>query len=96
MNNNLIIPKYPEDFHDYSDDVKIPEEEINLWINRCINILENDKSKPSHLISCGNTLVEVHRIEISENNFEYAIVVFKNFQEAIAKENYNDNICSIN
>jgi len=99
MNNNLSIPKYPQDFYDYSNGLKISEEEINSWINECIEKLSVNESQSSYSISTGNTMVEVYKVETSKDNYDYAVIVCKNYQESITnmKENYNDNnLCSIN
>lgn len=78
----MIIPKYPEDFTDYSEEENISEDEINSCINYCIDYLEDNQLKNFTSTTKGNTLIEVQRVIYSDSNYEYGIIVSKNFKES--------------
>jgi len=78
----MIIPKYPEDFTDYSEEKNISENEINSCINCCIDYLEDNQLKNFTSTTKGNTLIEVQRVRYFDSNYEYGIIVSKNFQES--------------
>jgi len=49
---------YPDDFFCFKEGVKISEEEINKWINECLEKVVKEK-KESYMVASGDTEVSV-------------------------------------
>lgn len=71
---NKAIPSYPEDFYDSSNGVDISNEEINRWIQECIQAI--NEGEESYFISSGNTKVSAFKLEDG-----YEVNVSKGYQE---------------
>jgi hypothetical protein len=85
--------KFPYGFYNFHNGVDISDDEINNWIKKCIDQLENDKEESYASIASGNTMVIVKRYydynyEEDENRYNYEIIVTKGYWEEII---YNAN-----
>lgn len=67
---------YPEGFHNFYNGVDISDAEINGWIKKCIQNLEENIERTSSYISSGNTMVQVYRFYFDENSDRYYYTVY--------------------
>lgn len=84
----MNIPKYPDDFFDFTNGVNITDEEINQWIQEGINSMEYDRDRDHWDISTGNARVDITRYIYNENSdkYYYIIRVSKSYAEADISE----------
>jgi hypothetical protein len=89
MNENIKIPKFSEGFYVFGSSehaYKVPDEEVNKWIEECIEMLEQNKKCNSTAIASGDTKVEVEREDWGGERFIYHITVMKNYYDAIVRD----------
>lgn len=75
----MKLPKYPNDFFDYSQGINVNDYTINEWIKHCVQELEQDPTKSTYQIGMGNTFVQVDRVECGA--VKYEVRVAKNYWE---------------
>lgn len=75
----MKIPKYPEEFFDFSDGVDISNKRINEIIQGLVERLSSDEDISSLSSSTGNTKVEVFRDDIGC----IVVEVYKNYQRKL-------------
>jgi hypothetical protein len=81
----IKIPKYPDDFFSFKIGVDISDDQINEWIEKNIQYLEENKKVNLAGTASGNTFVRVTRFYPYEDNFdtyEYQVVVAKGYSSA--------------
>lgn len=94
MNNNILLPKFPDDFFHYktSPVSYVTEEEINSWIKEGIEELEENSGQKIWGRSTGDTSVEINKIPWIDNQYTYEVIVSRGRYEAriFDKNNPND------
>lgn len=75
----MKIPKYPEEFIDFSDGVNISNERINEIIQGLVERLSREVEISFLSSSTGNTKVEVFRDDVGC----IAVEVYKNYQRKL-------------
>ena len=77
---------FPDDFVEYRfpKAVDIDQQQINSWIQECINVLESNKDSELTYVGSGNTRVIVMRTFADDEckNYYYEINVIRNFWQA--------------
>lgn len=76
MNNNIKV-NYPNRFFSFENGKGISDDEVNEWIQICIDELEKNKNEDYHYRSSGNTQVIVWRIKVSDREYYYEVEVNK-------------------
>lgn len=76
----MNLPKYPDDFYDFSDGINIGDSQINRWIKEAIEDLENNSYDYASRAS-GNMHVHVRRID--EPDTEYEITVSSRYSQTM-------------
>jgi hypothetical protein len=79
---DMEIPQYPYEFVDSDAYGNIDDNEINKWIHECIAYLEYHRDCNYRFISCANTYVFVQRYFIGDEEYNYEVIVAKNYQRA--------------
>jgi hypothetical protein len=81
----MEAPKFPEDFHCFKHGVPVSDAEVQKWIDRCIDHLENNSRSDFYSIATGDTCVEVTRITDDECGsnplYHYDIIVSKGYYQ---------------
>lgn len=90
MNENIKIPKFPDDFFHFSTDSisYISDITINSWIKEGLEELENSKKDYFHL-STGDSCVEIYKSRWKEDKYIYNVVVSRGRYEAMVLDKNN-------
>jgi mRNA-degrading endonuclease RelE of RelBE toxin-antitoxin system len=73
----MDLPKYPQDYFDFSNGYNIADDQINEWIKEMVEELDDNPECYGLGKSTGNTYVRVDRDDVAK----YRVFVTKNYQE---------------